>query len=341
MTVGCTLVVKTVNQSKDGEKLMLNSSMSTYANEYFWESFHNDNYSKIDSVLYYLNVAYTQNPDHLETVTHLAFTHMWALSERHKLDTLPPTIIEHGTLALKYFGESYKLNSNDPRILGFLADAKMTVASISNDKKLSIDGYFNGKKSIHQWKEFNYFTIGYMLSQLHQDSSQYEKALEWQWKTLDECYCEKFDSENPSIEKYLPMENTETNLKRKRACWNSWIAPHNVEGFYLNMGDMLVKSGDWEKGMQIYSLAKQIPQYESWPYKHVLEKRIRSAKNNVEKFRLPIDNTRKYNVDDVMLINSSISCVSCHKMSDRDLDTYKRFDWEKYKEEKNVYWMNK
>jgi|TARA_B110000093_G_scaffold48195_1_gene51509 tetratricopeptide (TPR) repeat protein len=340
-TIGCTMVVKTVNQSKDLEKLNLHSDLSTYANEYFWRSFHNGDYSKIDSVLYYLSAAYNENPNHLETVTHLGFTHMWALSERQKLETIPPTIIEHGTLALKYYGESYKLNPNDPRILGFLADAKMTVASLSNDKKLSTDGYFNGKKSINQWKEFNYFTIGYVLSQLHQDSWQFEKALEWQWKTLDECYCEKFDRENPGIEKYLPMENTETNLKRKRACWNSWIAPHNVEGFYLNMGDMLVKNGDWEKAVEIYSLAKQVPQYENWTYKGVLEKRIKSAKNNVDKFRLPIDNAKKYKVDDVMLINSSISCMSCHKKSNQDLTAYGNFDWKKYKEEKNIYWMKK
>ena len=37
----------------------------------------------------------------------------------------------------------------------------------------------------------------------------------------------------------------ETKEGARRACWNSRIAPHNLEGFFLNMGDMLVKSGDW------------------------------------------------------------------------------------------------
>ena len=339
--IGCTLQVKTINKSKNANTKKESSDLSTYANQYFWKNFHKGNYTKIDSILYYLSAAYTENPNDLETVTHLGFTHMWALSERQNLDAIPPTIIAHATLALKYYGESYKLNSNDPRILGFLADAKMTVADLSDDKKLSTEGYFNGRKSIHQWKEFNYFTIGYFLSQLHQDTWQFKNALEWQWKTLDECYCEKFDRENPSIEKYLPMEGTESDLKRKRACWNSWIAPHNVEGFYLNMGDILVKSGDWEKAIQIYNLAKQVPQYENWPFKDVLGKRIESAKDNVIKFRLPIDNRKTYLVDDVMLINSSISCMSCHKMSNEDLFTYKDFDWEKYKEKKNVYGVNK
>jgi tetratricopeptide (TPR) repeat protein len=341
VAIGCSVTVKTINKSKNAYTTKKHSGLSSYANQYFWKNFHEGNYTKIDSILYYLSAAYNENPNDLETVTHLGFTHMWALSERQKLDVIPPTIIDHGTLALKYYGESYKLNPNDPRILGFLADAKMTVADISDDKKLMIDGYFNGKKSINQWKEFNYFTIGYFLSQLHQDTWQFKKALEWQWKTLDECYCEKFDRKSPSIEKYLPLVDTENDLKRKRACWNSWIAPHNVEGFYLNMGDMLVKSGDWEKAMQIYTLAKQVPQYKNWPFKDVLEKRIESAKENILKFRLPIDNSKTHQVDDVILINSSISCVSCHKMSNEDLTTYKNFDWKKYKDQKNVYWMNK
>lgn len=341
MAIGCTITVNTINKSKNTSVVKKESDLSTYANEYFWKTFHKGDYSKIDSVLYYLGAAYNENPNHLETVTHLGFTHMWKLSERQNLDSVPPTIIDHATLALKHFGESYKLNSNDPRILGFLADAKMTVADVSDDKKLSTDGYFNGKKSINQWKEFNYFTIGYVLSQLHQDTWQFKKALEWQWKTLDECYCEKFDRENPDINKYLQMEHSEKDIKRKRACWNSWIAPHNVEGFYLNMGDMLVKSGDWEKAIQIYTLAKQVPQYENWPFKTVLEKRIESAEKNVEKFRLPIDNIKSYQVDDVMLINSSISCISCHKMSNKDLTVYQNFDWKKFKEDKNVYWMKK
>ena len=79
----------------------------------------------------------------------------------------------------------------------------------------------------------------------------------------------------------------------------------------------------------------------NWPFKDVLEKRIESAKEIVLKFRLPIDNSKTHQVDDVILINSAISCESCHKMSNEDLTTYKIFDWKKYKDQKNVYWMNK
>lgn len=339
--VGCAVNIKTINQSKNLDTSKADSTLETYANKYFWDNFHRGNYDNIDSTLYYLTAAYNENPNHLETITHLGFTHMWALSERYKLGVISPTILDHSTLALKYFGESYRLNPNDPRVLGFVADLKMAVGDISDDEKLSKQGYFEGKKSIRQWSEFNYFTVGYILSKLHQDTWQYEKGLEWQWKTIDECYCEKFDRDNPDIKKYLPLEKTETNLKRKRACWNTWIAPHNVEGFYLNMGDMLVKKGDWEKATEIYQLAKQVPQYENWVFKDVLERRIKNVKENIAKFRMEINSKKIYSVDDVILINSPIACLACHKMNEKELALYDGFDWEDYKEKNNVYFLKK
>ena len=224
--------------------------------------------------------------------------------------------------------------------MGFLADLKMTVGDIAQDDKLTRQGYFEGLKSIRQWKTFNYFTIGYILSRLDFDSWQFEKGLEWQWKTLDECYGEKFNRENPSILEYLDKENSESDIHNKRACWNSWIAPHNDEGFYMNMGDMLVKKGDWEKAIEIYQLAKDVPQYDTWDFKETLEKRIVNAEKNVNNFRKKLDRAEKNELDNVMLINSSISCMSCHKMSDEDKLIYKDFDWDKYKEEFNIYGLN-
>ena len=73
-----------------------------------------------------------------------------------------------------------------------------------------------------------------------------------------------------------------------RACLNSAKAPHNEEGFFLNMGDMLTKSGDWRTARKIYAAAKQSPDYAQWPYREVLEQRIRDAEANVAAFNAEI-----------------------------------------------------
>ena len=137
----------------------------------------------------------------------------------------------------------------------------------------------------------------------------------------------------------LDKENS-GDIHNKRACWNSWIAPHNVEGFYMNMGDMLVKKGDWEKAIEIYQLAKDVPQYDTWDFKETLEKRIVNAEKNVNNFHEKLNGAEKNELDNVMLVNSSISCMSCHKMSEEDKLIYKDFDWDKYKEEFNIYGLN-
>jgi hypothetical protein len=100
----------------------------------------------------------------------------------------------------------------------------------------------------------------------------------------------------------------ETKEGPKRVCWNSWIAPHNLEGFFLNMGDMLVKSGDWQTARKIYANAKLVHEYPTWPHRDVLEQHIASAEANVAAFNAPPGGDKP-----VIMINSTISCMACHQ----------------------------
>src|SRR5260221_633334 len=79
------------------------------------------------------------------------------------------------------------------------------------------------------------------------------------------------DRRNPDYARYMALVTTKGP---KRVCWNSWIAPHNFEGFFLNMGDMLVKAGDWQTAQKIYGNAKLTPEYGQWKFRQMLEDRI-------------------------------------------------------------------
>ena len=128
--------------------------------------------------------------------------------------------------------------------------------------------------AIDGWPEFNLFTAGYTMSRQPADSERYKQALEWQWETLDVCVGEKINRADPGYAKYMSLATTEG---RKRVCWNSWIAPHNFEGFFLNMGDMLVKAGDWQAAQKIYAnaeLSQPLQLREQLPPTHRKEKRI-------------------------------------------------------------------
>jgi hypothetical protein len=281
------------------------SEAALKADELFWETFHNGEYDKIPNALEVLTAAYVQTPNDAVTAAHIAWLHNWRVSERARKDSVPATITDDIMLARRYFREAVNLNPSDARLLGFLAGNILAEGNLHQDEKVTREGYFMLLDSIKAWPEFNLFTGGYVMSRLPANSPRFREGLEWQWRTLDECIEGKIDRANPDYSQYMVKEIREG---KKRACWNSWIAPHNFEGFFLNMGDMLVKAGDWQTAQKIYSNAKLLKEYGSWKYQTALEDRIRQAQGNITSFNA-LNETAKPK----MMINSEFSCMVCHQ----------------------------
>jgi len=294
------------------------SPISKSANDYFWNQFHKGDYDSIPVIIDKLTAAYLYNPNDIRTVTHLGFAHMWALSERQNSEG-GPRIIEHAIAAQKYFGESYLMNPADTRVLSFLSSAKLANGSISNDKGLMKDGYLNGKKAIREWEEFSAFTMAYTLSRLSADDAKFKEGVAYM-HTLAERHIKNFDPNNAETQQRISSMEllTTSSASKDRVFYNSWIAPHNIEGFFMAYGDMLVKSGDWKEGISVYKLARLSQQYHRWDYQDVLERRITHAKQNVKRFSAIAKPGEMITVDDAIMVQSGISCRSCHQMSTVD-----------------------
>jgi hypothetical protein len=221
------------------------------------------------------------------------------------MESASATITDDTIVARRYFQEAVNLDPTDARYLGFLAGHTLAEGTLHKDEQLRREGYFMMREAIKAWPEFNLFTGGYVMSRLPADSPQFREALEWQWQTLDQCIEGTLDRTNPDYARYMVKETTEG---RKRVCWNSWIAPHNFEGFFLNMGDMLVKSGNWQLAQKIYANARLSRTYATWRYRSVLEDRIDRAEENVALLN-EVGGTPKTR----MMINSAFSCMACHQ----------------------------
>jgi hypothetical protein len=281
------------------------SEAALKADEIFWQTFHNGEYEKIQNALDVLTAAYLDTPTDAVTAAHIAWLHNWRIAERTRMASVSATITDDTLIARRYFQEAVTLDSSDARTLGFLAGPTVAEGKIHQDEKLTRQGYYMLLDAIKAWPEFNLFTAGYVMSRLPADSLQFREGLEWQWRALDECIDGKLDRANPD---YSPYMAKETREGKKRACWNSWIAPHNLEGFFLNMGDMLVKAGDWQTAQKIYANAKLLKEYPSWKYQAVLDERIKQAQDNVPLFNAP-NETPKARI----MINSEFSCMACHQ----------------------------
>ena len=89
------------------------------------------------------------------------------------------------------------------------------------------------------WKKLDAKVVT-MSSKEHSDP-KFREAVDMQWKNIDKCIDDTINRDNPDFSKYFKMESSEKRESYKRACWNSWIAPYNLQGFFMNFGDMLVK----------------------------------------------------------------------------------------------------
>lgn len=276
------------------------------ADEFFWTHFHAGDYDRIDDIMTRLKAAYLENPRDWQTASHIGFTHSWKLSERSRLPKIPPSITDDAELARFYFAEAHKLFPKDPRVLGFLADMTIASGSIHHDEKRIREGYYLGLDAIRQWPEFNLFTLGYVMSTKNADDERFKEALEWQWKTLDLCTDKEIDRKHPDYTPFMANEEADITTRQKSVCWNSWIAPHNFEGFFLNMGDMLLKAGEKDLAIAIYSNARLSKTYEQWPYRHVLEQRIIQA----SKARAGVLDSF---APQPMMVDASFSCMACHQ----------------------------
>ena len=278
------------------------------ADRLFWQTLHSGEYQKIPDALTALKAAYLENPTDAVTAAHIGWMHIWRLAERGRPASGPrdPGITDNAVLSRKYFEEAVRLNPGDARYLGFYASLLMTEGAIHKDERLRRRGYYTMLDAVRAWPEFNYFTAGYVFSAQAHDSERFREGLEYQWLTLDVCVGERVDRGNPDFARYMKLETTQGP---KRVCWNSWIAPHNFEGFFLNFGDMLVKAGDPDTAIKIYRNAQHTNDYASWAYKGVLEHRMRNAARYVDAFRQENPAAGAPTI----MIRSPFACVGCHQ----------------------------
>jgi len=282
------------------------TALAKKADELFWDTFHNARYDRIQPALEAETAAYLADPADAITAAHIGWLHFWRLSEASRLDATPATITDDAVVAQKYFAEAVALDPHEARYAGFLASATLVEGSIDHEEKTTRRGYFMLLDAIKEWPEFNLFTAGYVMSGTPAASAQFKQAIDWEWEDLDACVGEKVDRHTAGYAKYLKQETTEG---KKRVCWNSWIAPHNFEGFFLNMGDMLVKTGDWQTARNAYRNAQLSTTYETWAYRKVLEDRIIHAEDNVALFNAGKSAGAK---SAPIMLTSAFSCMGCH-----------------------------
>src|SRR5262245_15895512 len=241
------------------------TELSRKAHTYFLDSLRAGSYENLPEALRLLTAAYLQNPRDASISFHLGMAHLWKVAERARNPERDPTITDHLILADKYLSEAHRLDPSDARIPGFEGAVKMALGSIHQDEALKRRGYFTLKDGMKAYPEFNFFTMSFVLSNAPRADPKFEDAVDYAWKNVELCVG------HPVARTAAGVRDLAADLRTAagstdRACRNPPTAPHNVEGFLLHMGDIVVKQGDVETAREVYRLAKSAPSYASWPY---------------------------------------------------------------------------
>lgn len=285
------------------------SEAALEVDKFFWQVFNNGEYEKIPAILDAMMGVYLADPNDSLTAAHIGWTYLWRVSEQRRLAQAPVALLNDFSVGRKYFERAALNDPSDARFLAGVALAQVTEGILHHENKNIKEGSQKMQRSVTMWPEFNLFTTSFLASRSPSDTAVFKKGLEDIWRNVDVCIGKKFSRTQPDMTPYLSMATTGG---KKGTCWNGdWRAPHNFEGFFLHMGDMVVKSGDWALAQKVYANAKLMPEYATWKYREVLEERILHAQENVAEFNALPDATGR--IKNPVMANSTFSCMACHQ----------------------------
>ena len=294
------------------------NGVSRAAIERFWTIYHGNDYDAIPEVQGELETAIRSDPDNPRLYALLGATHFWHVGEASRD---PNTQADQGIFAqdmptaaalfqkaldLDYYTPHPIGYINDDHLPGYLGITTVHTGQEYQNTNLIAQGDALLDFAAYQFPEFNNFNRWVAHLDDARDSETYRKSLDSLWESIDACIGTRIDRANPDMKPYLGLV---TGVGRKKACW--WkgdIAPYAFEGLILNLGNGLVKAGQIDAARVMYANAKYADNYETWPYRNVLETIAASDLNARAALYAPGANSK--NAPPLNVPNRS--CVYCH-----------------------------
>ncbi len=257
------------------------TGISRAAIEKFWTIYHGNDYAAIPEAQGELQKAIQSDPNNPTLYALLGATHFWHVGEltrdpnwkahQNVLAQDMPTAASlfQKALDLDYYTQHPIGHINDDHLPGYLGITTVHTGQQFQNPNLIAKGDGVLDFAAYQFPEFNNFNRWAAHPDDARDSQAYNKALDSLWQSIDACIGTQLDRTNPDMKPYLQLV---TSVGRKKACW--WegdIAPYGFEGLVLNLGNGLVKAGQVDAARVMYANARYARNYDTWPYRDVLE----------------------------------------------------------------------
>jgi Flavin containing amine oxidoreductase len=325
---------------------MPNSKTAAATTNAFWTTFHADDYNDLSTRLDELEAAHHANPtDHVITSL-LAAGHLWRFQGRRRNGETAKSLRRHLDKGRDYAQKTLLLSPRGTDVPSTFAPAVLAIAKWHSAR---LDGDAEMKASVQvdvllntkSVPEFDGYVQGWLMSSfLHVDDPHYRYADEGYNALLEACAGFTPSADTVFSKPILAFLALKAIVEPSLAvCYANPIAPHNLEGYFLALGDHQVKQGDFKLAEITYKNAALMPTYPTWPYAYVLEGRMgppvlkdltpaekqlrlagferlqkifKSQTDLIDVPRVPGHEKVNTPADPVMSLQSGMGCSSCH-----------------------------
>jgi hypothetical protein len=280
------------------------------AGRLFWDAFHGNQFDRVDAVIAELSAAYQETPYDATLAALLAAAHDWKFMERRRACLPAAPLRDHLGAAICLFDRSVRMDPSNRLRPGLLVAAQAVAAKLDGDGRALEAALDTMRRNTPVDPSVHGFVQGWVFSALLEaDDSRYPEAATGFFTALDDCAGFRIPRLFPIVPRFA-FSYLALRARHDFVCFDTDVAPHNLEGTLLGLGDVLLKAGKLWRARMVYEGVKRAPHYSTWPYRDRLEARLAEPERLRDKFRA---DTGKFDVaEPAMFFQSSFACTGCH-----------------------------
>ncbi len=284
----------------------------------FWNALHADRYADLPAALTALQAQVDAHPDYakLNMLTGMAYAWMYFSQYDGGADAGrddPATqarVAQAGPLALKYLLTAQKLAPADRILPGFVATMQFLLARQNHDQAAEDAAYTAMLANTQAYPQFQGIIQGWVLTAMYPaDSPRFADGMDGYFAALDACVGFKVSRSDPTAPEFV----FNILAKADPACYDTNIAPHNLDGTFLGLGDAYAKQGKLKEAQAAYGNAMRVPSYGTWTNRHLLETRLEEINELQADFAATSGQVRVAPGKPAMFFQAYYSCTGCHQ----------------------------
>lgn len=230
-------------------------------------------YETLPDVLEELAHADEERPDDPAVTLALGLANLWGVAEIARVLPVDPAQAgAYAVAAQTHLERARTASPDDARIDGWIGSVRIGIGTNLGNAELVADGYDEIDRGVRRDSAFNSFIEAFSYARKARDDADFSRAAAAFFRTVEVCDLGVTrDAPRLAMARRAPAANVSI------ACTNGPKMPHNLEGFWLFGGDILLKSGELATARALYENAVLEGEARGWPHLEVAERRLADA----------------------------------------------------------------